>query len=385
MAHTRREILGGMATLCVSPGLAIGQIATTKAYPSSRDSTNLRHSLTQVLGGMPHRPTPDFKTLESTKLESGWRHKIEFIAEPPDPLFETPQDVIRAYLFVPNLASKQQAPAIVAIHQDGPQSHIGKSEPAGLAGDKNLHYGLELFQRGYVVICPDRFGHAERRRVTPNDITSIDADRDDGLLNQRVGQLLLRSRTAFGKEAYDLMVTTDVLTELDYVDKGRIGAIGHSAGGHNLVFFMFLDSRIRAGVSSCGLFSVLHFYSESAAKKRLAAFALPGLASVGDSADYLGLVSPRPVLLTRGLWEWGQTGDEALFSKKHVAEMQEMEAHARKFYERDSASRNLQAIYFDESGGNHDFPPLVREQTYAWLDQNLKHMSSSKPALVSGL
>ena len=37
MAHTRREILGGMATLCISPGLAIGQLATTKANPSSRD------------------------------------------------------------------------------------------------------------------------------------------------------------------------------------------------------------------------------------------------------------------------------------------------------------------------------------------------------------
>jgi len=59
--------------------------------------------------------------------------------------------------------------------------------------------------------------------------------------------------------------------------------------------------------------------------------------------------------------------------------------HVRKFFECDSASRNLQAIYFDEIGGNHDFPPIVREQTYAWLDQNLQHTSSSKLAPVSGL
>jgi hypothetical protein len=72
---------------------------------------------------------------------------------------------------------------MIAIHQDGLQSHIGKSEPAGLIGDKNLFYGLELFQRGYVVICPDRFGHAERRRVSPNDLTSIDPERDDGPFN----------------------------------------------------------------------------------------------------------------------------------------------------------------------------------------------------------
>jgi len=59
--------------------------------------------------------------------------------------------------------------------------------------------------------------------------------------------------------------------------------------------------------------------------------------------------------------------------------------HVRKFFECDSASRNLQAIYFDENGGNHDFPPIVREQTYAWLDQNLQHTSASKLAPVSGL
>ena len=127
MAHTRREMFGGMATVCVSPGLATGQLATKKGEPSpTRDNTNLRHSLSQVLGALPQCPTPDFKKLESTKLESGWRHKIEFIAEPPDPLFETPQDVIRAHLFVPKQAAKRQAPAIVAIHQDGPQSHIVK-------------------------------------------------------------------------------------------------------------------------------------------------------------------------------------------------------------------------------------------------------------------
>jgi hypothetical protein len=128
---------------------------------------------------------------------------------------------------------------MIAIHQDGPQSHIGKSEPSGLIGDKNLFYGLEQFQRGYVVICPDRFGHAERRRVSPNDLTSIDPERDDGLFNHRLGQLLLRGRTAFGKETYDRMVATDILMSLDYVDTHRVGAIGHSAVVTISSFFCF--------------------------------------------------------------------------------------------------------------------------------------------------
>jgi dienelactone hydrolase len=237
-----------------------------------------REALMRVLGGMPERPTARFKVLDSELLDGGRRDKIEFLAEPPDSLFATPADMIRAYLFVPERKNDKALPAVIAIHQDGPQLHIGKSEPAGLAGDRNLFYGLELFRRGYVVLCPDRFEHAERRRVSPNDITSIDPQRDEDLLNHRVGQLLLSGRNMFGKEVYDLQVATDILASLEYVDKDRIGAIGHSAGGNALIYFTFADPRIKVGVSSCGLFDLLRFFREDAPKKRLAAIALPGLA-----------------------------------------------------------------------------------------------------------
>src|SRR5436853_6972792 len=57
-----------------------------------------------------------------------------------------------------------KAPGILAIHQDGntrPYAY-GKSEVAGLAGDPDLPYGLELCLRGDVVICPDRFPYESR-------------------------------------------------------------------------------------------------------------------------------------------------------------------------------------------------------------------------------
>jgi cephalosporin-C deacetylase-like acetyl esterase len=147
---------------------------------------------------------------------------------------------------------------MVAIHQDGPQSHMRKPETAGLAGDKNLYYGLELFQQGYVVLCPDRVGHAERRRgVEPG---SIDPQRDLDLLNHRVGQLPLRDRTLFGKEAYDCKVAADVLTSLEHLDFTKLGGIGHSAGGETLIFWIYLDPRVRVGISSCGYFDLLRFF-----------------------------------------------------------------------------------------------------------------------------
>ena len=87
-------------------------------------------------------------------------------------MFHEPVDRIRTYLLEPSHNPGTRLAAMVAIHQDGPQSRMGKLETAGLAGDKNISYGLELFQQGYVVLCAlDRVGHAERRRgVEPGSI-----------------------------------------------------------------------------------------------------------------------------------------------------------------------------------------------------------------------
>jgi dienelactone hydrolase len=365
----------GIGALCISGGTALHKsYAWEEVIPTREESPKkLQEQLVRVLGEMPVRPKPSFKTLDSTKLDTGWRHKIEYLSEPPDPLFHAPPDLIRAYLFIPDHKDGERLPGIIAIHQDGPQSHIGKLEPAGLAGDKNLHYGLELFKRGYVVLCPDRFYHAERRRVTPNDVTSIDPERDGQLLNHWAGQLLLAGRSTTGKEVYDLIVSTDILASLDYVDDKRIGAIGHSAGGNAMVYYMFTDPRVRVGVSSCGLFSTVNFFNENAPKRRIGCLAMPRLALIGDSDDYLAFIAPRPVLLTRGLWEWGQdnSADKA-FSEAHVAETRKMEAHARERYSKMGVSPALKVIYFDEDGGNHDFPPHVRQEAYDWLDRYLK-------------
>lgn len=362
-----------MAAVCLAPRSAKGVPGLTSPSLEGVQSLLKDHqALLLVLGDMPRHPSPAFTTLEMVTLDTGTRYKIEYLSEPPNPMFHEPVDIVRAYLFVPNHRKDEKLAAIIAIHQDGPQFHIGKSEPAGLAGDKNLYYGLELFQRGYVVLCPDRFYHAERRRVVPNDITSIDPERDIQLLNHRAGQLLLTGRSSLGKEVYDLEIATNILGSLDYVDPEKLGAIGHSAGGNVLVYFMFADSRIRAGVSSCGLFDLIRFFDERAPKKRMAAFAVPNFAKVGTSADYLAQIAPRSVRLTRGLWEWGTEGEEGEFSKEHVQETKDMVAYAHESYAMGGASAKLDAVYFDEGGGNHDFPPHVRQKCYEWLDTQLK-------------
>jgi dienelactone hydrolase len=320
--------------------------------------------LRKVLGLFPAPPPLEVTVLETVKFQSGLRHKIEYTVEPPDPRFDRPVDKVRAYLFVPTHDKGQRLPAIVAVHQDGVTTHLGKKEPAGIDGAQDQHYGLDLFERGYVVICPDRYGHAERRRIPNADDAPSEMMRDLGLWLKWAGQLILVGRTHFGKEAYDLMRAVDVLNTLEYVDAGRIAAIGHSAGGNVLVYFMFMDKRVRAGVSSCGFYELLHDFNDTTSSFANSVFALPSLAIVGSSADYLGYLAPRPFLMTRGLSEM----ESAEGSAKHVEATKAVEKHARERYRSLKADDKLQAIYFS---GTHAFPTEIRRQAYEWLDKQL--------------
>ncbi len=332
-------------------------------------------SLLKILGEFPAPPVLKIDTLESFRLTSGWRYKIEYIAEEANTLFDTPVDKIRAYLFVPDHKQGQELPAIVAIHQDGnPENlYLGKLETAGLGGSNDQHYGLELFQRGYVVICPDQFTHGERRRIPKEDQTQSDFQRDLFLSERWVGQLILSGRTGIGKRVYDLMRAVDVLFSLDFVDKGRIGAIAHSGGGNYLVYFMFVDKRIKVGASSCGFNDLLYTYSQNNQQRTLSSLALPGLAKVGRSADYLAFLAPRPFLLTRGLWEYGKENEiQKTESVKHVARTKEIEEYARRRYSAVDADKKFVAIYFEENNGYHSFPSGVKQEVYQWLDGYLK-------------
>lgn len=332
-----------------------------------------REALMKVLGSMPKKPTLHIDTLEKIKLDNGWRYRIKYLAEDSSKIFHTPKDYIYAYLFIPNAAEGKKLPAIVAIHQDGSHNYLGSMETAGMGGDADQHYGVELFNRGYIVICPDRFLHAQRRRISKPDTLADVFDQADIAEQHWVGQLQLTNRNFIGKEVYDLILTTDVLCKTPNIDKNRIGAIGHSAGGYVLTYFMFADKRIKAGASSCGVFELVDWFAEDAIRKRNVLSVIPGLATVGRTSDYIGLIAPRPFLMTRGLTEWGDGDDkQRLDSKRHVEGTQLLDTEARKYYQALGADKNLKTLYFDESGGNHSFPPKVKKEVYEWLDSFLK-------------
>lgn len=311
---------------------------------------------------MPPKPVLKIDTIERLQMEGGWRYRLRYLSEDSNKILHTPKDFITAFLFVPDKAKTKNLPGMVAIHQDGNHNYLGTLEPAGIAGDSDQHYGLELFQRGYIVICPDRFLHAGRRRISNPD-TLADVFKEADLAEQhRVGQLLLEGRNFVGKEVYELMLTTDVLSKTPGLDAARIGAIGHSAGGYILAYFMFMDKRIKAGASSFGVFELVDWFREDALRKRNAFTVIPGLSTAGRTSDFVGFLAPRPFLMTRGLYEWGRGSEKQIRdSKKHVEGTELLEKEAKKYYKAKGAERHLKTIYFDENGGNHSFPPLVNK------------------------
>ena len=346
----------------------IGFEVFNQAFEYSIDQKN---ALRQVLGLMPKDVPLAIDTIDVTPLENGTRLHISYLSEVHDPIFNTPEDRIEAYLFIPNKIEPKH-PAIIAIHQDGPNSHIGKREVAGIEGDSTLYYGKELFERGYIVICPDRWTHSVRRRL-PNPAIEQENERLESRAESHwLGQMIMNGRTGTGKEVYDLTRAVDVLYQYNFVDTNRIGAIGHSGGGYNLIPFVFFDERVDLAVSSCGFFETTYWFHENAPKKRGSGAALPGLLNAGIATDFLAYIAPRPVLLTRGLYEWGKNGKWGEYSKLDVDEYRHMEKYVGPEYKRQGSADHFKVLYFDEDGGQHAMPPRTKQEIYDWIDTYLK-------------
>src|SRR5262249_5721107 len=137
---------------------------------------------------------------------------------------------------LPKTAAGTRSPAMLALHQT---TKIGKDEPVGIGPMKNLHYGLELAQRGYVVLAPDYPSFGEY----PYDFKA--SGHGSGTI----------------KGIFNHMRCVDLLEEREDVDPERIGVIGHSLGGHNALFVAAFDERLKIIVSSCG-WTPFHDYYE---------------------------------------------------------------------------------------------------------------------------
>jgi dienelactone hydrolase len=309
-------------------------IRTAEVWPKRRE--HILANLQLVMGPLPatSRKVPaDVVVQEEVALDKVIRKKITFLVEKDDRL--------SAYLLIPK-ELKGKAPAMLALHQT---TRIGKGEPAGVGGSKNLHYGLELAERGYVVLAPDypNFGDYQ-----------VDA------YNQGYDSATM-------KGIWNHMHCVDLLQSLPEVDGERIGVIGHSLGGHNSLFVAAFDERLKVAVTSCGFNSFAKYsggnltgWSHKGYMPKIASHYERDPKKVPfDFTEILGAIAPRAVFINAPLKD----------SNFEVSGVKDCVTAALPVYELFGAKDRLAASYPD---AGHDFPPDERKSAYQFIDRALR-------------
>jgi len=252
-------------------------------------------------------------------------------------------DSVPAWLMVPKKTAGR-APAVLALHQTN--GALGKDEVAGLGGSANLHYGLELVQRGYVVLAPDYPTLGEY---------AYDFEKDHFVSGSMKG-------------IWNHMRCVDLLRERDDVDPERIGAIGHSLGGHNAIFLAVFDPRVKAIVTSCGWTPFHDYYGGDLTGwtgERYVSRIRDVYGQDPDRVpwDYYEMIA---ALAPRGFFTSSPLHD-ANFDVRGV---QKAVPVIQQVYDLLGAFDRVQVRYPD---CEHDFPPGVRAEAYRFLDSALRH------------
>lgn len=292
-------------------------------------------NMQQVMGKMPsdNRRVPfDMQIDERLETATYTRLKITYAPEAGDR--------VPAYLFLPKHLGK--LPAMLCLHQT---TAIGKGEPAGIGGLDNLHYALELAERGYVTLAPDypNFGDYQFDPYSHGYVSTT----MKGIFNHRRA--------------------LDLLQSLPEVDGSRLGCIGHSLGGHNTLFLAAFDDRIKVAVTSCGFTSFAKYmdgdltgWSHKGYMPRiLDVYRLQPSQMPFDFSEILAALAPRAVFVNAPL-------NDSNFDASGV---DDCVTAAKAVFALYGARHRLVVKHPDCT---HDFPPQIRQEAYAFVDHILK-------------
>jgi hypothetical protein len=302
-----------------------------------------RARLESIMGPFPdaaRRVPVAWRVLSSTNGPGWVLQDIRFAADPGD---EVP-----AWLLLPAAATTNTArafPAVLALHQ----THAaGRNVVVGLGNSPDDEYGLELVQRGYVVLAPP-YPHL--------------ADYAPDLKGWTSGTM---------KAVWDNSRGLDLLASLPCVATNRgFGVIGHSLGGHNGLFTAAFDTRISVIATSCGFDSFRDYFDgregvwqpgrgwcQDRYMPRLAQYR-GRLAEIPfDFSQVLAAIAPRPVFVNAPL-------DDSNFRWRSV---DRVVAEARELAAKAGTPARISVEHPDVP---HRFPPELRQQAYRLLDDVL--------------
>ncbi len=219
-----------------------------------------------------------YTVLSSTKEDGYTRQYIKYTSG---------LEQVPAYLLTPDNLSNN--PAILIHHQHNREHHLGKSEVCGLAGNPLQAFGPTLAKKGFVVLAPDAVCF-EERRANPT-VEGFDFWQHFDEVCYRI----IKGKCLMQQVLTDAMNGISLLSGLPYVDKQRIGTLGHSMGGNTVLFLSALDERISFACAS-GSACTYEYRMANGVGIEMASV-IPGFHGKYDIDDLVSLTAPRKMLL----------------------------------------------------------------------------------------
>lgn len=303
----------------------------------------LKSKLLQCLGGPWPEPTPLDPQWGEPERKDGYRIlPVRYAVEPGDR--------VPALLLVPDgVDDAHPAPAVAVWHQHNGEWHLGKSEPAGLAGNPMHHTGAALAREGYVVLCPDALCFEERQSPY---LKGGNYERFEFL------RYVVQGKCMAWKNILDMRRAIDLLVSLPYVRADRIGCYGHSMGSTFTWLVGPWDERLRCLVGNCCLPTyaaihrthILHCFPNF----------IPGWFQYGDTPDIAGLIAPRALHLNFGEEDGGSP----------IPEVRQGIEIIRAAYRDAGAEENFS--HFIEPGAGHVLSDEMWRRTREWFARHLR-------------
>lgn len=306
---------------------------------------DFKQKLLAGLGGdWPAPPDLNVKHRETIQRDGFRIESLTYEAEAGDP--------IPAMLLIPDMVSPAHpAPAVAVWHQHAGQYHLGKSEPAGLAGNPMHHTGAALAKEGYVVLCPDALCFEERQDPT-GKLKAGNFERFEFL------RYVVDGKCMAWKNILDMQRAIDFLQSRPEVIDEKIGCYGHSMGSTHTWLIGPWEPRIKCLVGNCCLPTYKGIHREH----MLHCFPnfIPGIYEFGDTPNIAALIAPRPLHMNFGELDGGSPIDEVRRGVIIIANN----------YAAMNAETNFS--YYIEEGAGHVLSPVMWDKTRSHFERHLK-------------
>lgn len=255
-------------------------------------------------------------------------------------------DLIPAYLLIPKGLGPY--PGLLIHHQHNRERHLGKSEVCGLAGNPLQAFGLELVQRGFIVLAPDSICFEDRRKNAKGIMS--DGENDFWQHYDEMCYRILGGSSLMKKVIDDANIGFNLLKNHESVDQTHIGVLGHSYGGNTVIFQAATNEDIRFACSSGAACTYRNKMTSGTGIEM--AEVIPGFIERFEITDLVTCIAPRPFLMVSAI------------DDKYSKDADHIEQQVRPVFEAQDSSNHFKHVRYS---GGHSLTPERVEAIVNWL------------------